>query len=93
MKLLLVLVTYFLVVLHDRNFRPLVVIWKPFRGLFGLFQEKWDLRTSLIDAFATTFLLTNIKFQSVLFDLLTPVSVYHMNDTGNWTHALPQTLL
>ena len=38
--------------------------------------------------FATTFLLTNVKFQSVSFDLLTPVVVYHLNATGNWTYSI-----
>jgi hypothetical protein len=40
----------------------------------------------MIDAFATTLLLTNIKFQSVSFDLMT-VTVYHLNNTGHWTYS------
>ena len=36
----------------------------------------------------TAFLLTNIKFQSVSFDLLTPIIVYQRNTTGNWTHSI-----
>ena len=85
--LLLLVVYYFLMELYDKNFKPLVIIWKPFGRLFGLFRENWDLRTSMIDAFATTLLLTNIKLQSVSFDLLTPVKVYHLYDTGNWTYS------
>ena len=49
--LLLMVVSYVFIELYDRNFRPLVIMWKPFRMLFGLFWENWDLRTSLIDAF------------------------------------------
>ena len=86
--LLLMVMFYILLELYDRNFRLIVIIWKPFRRLFGLFRENWDLRTSLIDAFATTFLLTNVKFQGVSFDLLTPVIVYHLNTTGNWATSL-----
>ena len=82
--ILLLVVYYFLMEMYDRNFRPLVTIWKPFRRLFGLFRENW---TSIIDAFATTLLLTNIKFQSVSLDLLTPVKVYHLYDTGNWKYS------
>ena len=85
--LLLMVVTYVLIGLYDRNFKPLVIIWKPFRRLFGLFRENWDLRTSTIDAFVTTLLLTNIKLQSVSFDLLTPVKIYYLHDTGNWTYS------
>ena len=64
-----------------------MIMWKPFRRLFGLFRENCNLRTSLIDSFATTPLLANIKFQSVSFDLLTPVKVYNLYDTGNWTYS------
>ena len=86
--LLLMVVSYVLIELYDRNFRPVVILWKPFRKLSVLFQEKWDLKTSLIDAFATTYILTNVKFQSVSFDLLAPVKVYHLNATGNWTYSI-----
>jgi hypothetical protein len=40
-----------------------------------------------MDAFATTLLLINIKFQRVMFDLLAPVQVYHLNNTGHWTYS------
>ena len=85
--LLLMVMAYILIELYDRNFRPVVIMWKPFHRLFDLFQENWDLRTSIIDSFATTLLLANIKLQSVSFDLLTPVEVYHLYDTGNWTYS------
>ena len=85
--LLLMVVSYVLIELYDRNFRLVVFVWKPFRRLFILFRENWNLRTSIIDSFATTFLLVNIKFQSASFDLLTPVKVYHLYDTGNWTYS------
>ena len=85
--LLLMVISYILIELYDRNFRAFAIIWKPLRKLFSLFRENWDLRTSLIDSFTTTLLLTNVKFQSVSFDLLTPVTVYHLNATGNWTYS------
>ena len=81
-------VSYFLMKLYERKFRLLLIIGKPVQVFFGLSQENWHLRTSLIDVFATTFLLTNVKFQSVSFDLLTPVVVYHLNATGNWTYSI-----
>ena len=82
--LLLIVVSYVLIELYDRNFRAML---KPFRRLFSLFRENWDLRTSIIYSFVTTFLLANVKFQSVAFDLLTPVKVYHLYDTGNYTYS------
>ena len=86
--LLLLVVFYVLIELYDRNFRPLVIMWKPFRQLLAILNEKWDLKTSLIDAFVTAFLLTNVKFQSVSCHLLAPVEVYHLNATGNWTYSI-----
>ena len=85
--LLLMVLTYLLIELHDRNFKPLVILWKPFGFIFNLFSSKWKIRTSLIDAFSTFFLLTNMKCLSVSFDLLVPVKVYHLNYSGNYNYS------
>ena len=82
--ILLIVLTYFLIHLHDRNFKLLVFIWKPFRKL----RSNLEIRTSVIDAFGTSFLLSNIKFLSVSFDLLLPVQVYQLDSTGNLTTSL-----
>ena len=88
--LLLLVVTYFLIELHDRNFKVVVILWKPFGRLFGLFRKQWEIRTSLIDAFATFFLLSSMKFLSVSYDLLVPMRVFQLNSIGghNYTFRL-----
>ena len=83
--LLLMIVTYLMIRLYDRNFRPLVMLWRPFRRIFSLFREKWDIRSSVIDSFATFFLLSNVKFLSVVYDLLSPVEVYQLSSSGNFS--------
>ena len=75
----LIIVTYLLIELHDHNFRVIVWIWRPFHRCFAHFRQQWDIRTSIIDAFATFLLLSNIKLLSVSFDLLIPTHVYNMN--------------
>ena len=80
--LLLMLITFLLIQLHDRHFTPLVIIWKPFKAVFGLFHENWDIGTSLIDAFTTFFLLSSVKFMSVAFDLLVPIDINQLHSTG-----------
>ena len=85
--LLLMIVTYLMITLHDRNFRLVVVMWSPFRRIFSLFCDKWDIRSSVIDSFATFFLLSNVKFLSVTYDLLIPVQVYQLPLYGNFTHS------
>ena len=74
--LFLIIITYFLIDLYDRNFQPLIWIWKPFRKVFMVFKQNWNFKTSLIDAFSTFFLLSFSKVISMSFDLLMPVQVY-----------------
>ena len=76
-----------MICLYDGNFKPLVIVWRPFRDVFRLFHQNWKVRTSLIDAFSTFFLLSNMKFLSTSFDLLTPVKVYQLNSTGHLSHS------
>jgi len=82
--LVLVVITYILVELHDHNFRIVVLLWKPFHRCFSGFRRKWNIRTSLIDAFATFILLSSVRFLSVTFDLLAPTRLYNSHgDTLN----------
>ena len=82
--LFLITVTYVLVKLHDHNFKLIVWLWKPFRRCFIRFRRHWDVKTSLVDAFATFFLLSYVKFLSVSFDLLFPVKLQNVHgDTLN----------
>ena len=86
--LFLITVTYVLVKLHDHNFKLIVWLWKPFRRCFIRFRRHWDVKTSLIDAFATFFLLSYVKFFSVSFDLLIPVNLQNVHgDTLNQTYV------
>ena len=85
--LLLMVVSYLLIALYDRNYRVVTVLWSPFRRLFSLFRRNWDIRTTLVDAFATFFFLSNSKFLSVSFDLLVPTEVYHFNGS-DYTRTL-----
>ena len=54
-------------------------MWRPFLFLFSLLKSNWNTRTSLIDSYATFFLLSYGKFLSVSFDLLVPTKVYHLH--------------
>ncbi len=77
--LLLMVVSYMFIELHDSNCRIIRVMWIPFKRILLLFRRKWDIRTSVIDAYATFFLLSNTKFLSVSFDLLVPTKVYKLH--------------
>ena len=71
--------SYVMIELHYRNFKIVVMIWKPFRYIFTLIRRNWDIRTSVIDAYATFFLLSFLKILSVTFDLLIPTYAYPLN--------------
>ena len=87
--LFLMIITYLLIVLNDENYRAISIIWRPFKILFALLKNNWDIKTSLIDAFSTFFFLSNIKFLSVSFALLCPVKLYHLHgDQYNYTLGL-----
>ena len=85
--------SYLLITLHDRNFKPLVVICRPVHVVLEIIGRNWEIRTSIIDSFATFILLTNVKFLSVAFDLLAPVTVYQLNSTGTTGNYTTSTRL
>ena len=85
--LFLITVTYFLVKLHDHEFKLIVWLWKPFHRFIS-FRSDWDIKASLIDAFATFLLLSYVKFFSVSFDLLIPVNLQNAHgQTLNQTYV------
>ena len=84
---LLLIITYVLIKLYDRNFTPLVTVWRPFAVFVSLFHRNWDIKTSLVDAFITFLYLCSVKFMSVSFDLLAPVHVKQLDSAGNVTES------
>ena len=86
--LLLITLSYLLVLLYDRNVRLIVYVWKPFLPLFIKFRRQWNIRNSLVEVFATFFLLSYVKILSVSVDLLVPVLLYDQHG-----HTLPQPYL
>ena len=58
---LLILLTWFCVELHGRNFRPIVCLWRPFHRCFTRLRRGWNAKSDLIDVFASFFLLSYSK--------------------------------
>ena len=79
--LLLIALSYLLVVLYDQNRCMVFTIYKPFVSLCIKLRKQWDIRNSLVDAFATFLLLSYVKILSVSVDLLMPVMLYDQNQT------------
>ena len=68
--LILILITYICIKLHDHNFRPVVLLWKPFHRCFVYFRRSWDSEASIVNAFATFLLVSFSKILFVSFTLL-----------------------
>ena len=78
---MLILFSYFLIVLNDRKVTIIEILWKPIRKVLVKFRRSWDIRTSVLDSFATFFLLSYVKILSVTVDLLTPTRIYQLGSS------------
>ena len=83
--LILILITYSLVKLHDRY---TLVVWfcKPLYICFHKFRKEWDIKTSLVASFATFYLLSYVKIINVTADILTPNFFYNMQGEKSEHH-------
>ena len=70
--LLLIIVTYILIELHDRNVRVLVWMWRPFHRCLAPFQRslRWNPKASIVSTFATFLTLAYNKITIVSSELL-----------------------
>ena len=73
---------YVLLRAHDRGCRLVVRLLRPFLWCTARLRQQWNIRHSIIGAFATFFLLSYIKLLNVSHYLLTSTSV--RNATGSW---------
>ena len=81
--LLLIVLTYVSIELHDRDCRVLVRLWRPFGKCFNQVRilRRLNPKASVINAFASFLLLSYSKLLFVSFNLLSFTTVY--NDTGD----------
>ena len=77
--LLFLIITYVLIELHARNCRCLVRLWNPVGYIVSRFRRTWNIRTSLVDAFAAFILLSYVKIIRVSLLLSTHNTVHNMN--------------
>ena len=75
---LLILFSHLIIKLHDSHVRCITFMWRPFRILLAKVRKSMDIRTSIIDSFATFFLLSYVKVLSVTSDLLVSTRIYKL---------------
>ena len=105
--LALLLIAFVLVSLYSRNVKVVVILWKPFRSILRPCVRNLNIKTSLIESFATLYFLSAMKVQSVTLDLLSATALYFPDGTISnklylylagdveyfGTHHLPYALL
>jgi len=96
---------YMLITLHGRGFKPIVNCWRPFKRYFSKIFGKWELKGSVVNAFATFILLSYCKFVSTSLYLLQNIKLidkhnnisyglyYDMSyDLTSWRYTVIQSL-
>ena len=79
--LFLLVCVYVLLTAHDRGCRLVVWLWKPFLWCTTRLRQSWNIRHSIIDAFATFLLLSYIKLLNTSFAILTYAGIH--DDRGS----------
>ena len=84
-----VLLTYIIV----QKFSYVSCLSIPFNKCLHHFKKEWNAGSSLIEAFATLILLSQVKILNVTFNILTPTYLYNMNGTHSHTlvYSAPHT--
>ena len=92
--LVFMLFIYGMTVLHDSNCQVIVNTAKPLKYFFYLFKCNWNIKSSVIEGFATFIFLSNVKFLGVCYDLLNPVQVCHPSKktTCKWASYYDSTV-
>ena len=68
--LIFTVVIYLLIQVHDRGYRPLVILWSPFHRYLVRFRRSWNVKGSVINAFASLYVLSFTKVASTTLSLL-----------------------
>ena len=76
--ILFTLTVYVFITLHDEGYRIVMFCWRPFHKCLARFRRSWRLKGSVINAFATFFLLSYCKFCSISLHLIQPVYVWNI---------------
>ena len=75
--MLLIILTYIAIELYSRDFRILIFFWGPFRRCSMYFRKEWNIKTSLVDVFATFLLLSYNRLLDISFSLLMYITAYN----------------
>ena len=84
--LLLIGIAYLLVSLHGINFRPVVLLWRPFRACLLKFRRTWNPKLTIINAFATFVIVSYVEFLTTSVKLLASLQLYGSDSELNYRY-------
>ena len=85
--LCLIAVTWICIELHDRNFKPLVYLWRPFHRSCVQLRREWNTTYDITDVFASFFLLSYGKLMYQSLQLLSFNYLWNLkNDAQTLTY-------
>ncbi len=77
---IIIFLTYLVVSCHDRS-QLAVYLYRPLYTCLHCFRKEWEIGNSLIEAFATLFLLSFSEILSISCDILTYTKYHYTNQT------------
>ena len=86
--ILLIFLTWLCVELHGCNFRPLVMLWRPFHRCFVQLRRRWNTKSDICDVFTTFFLLSYTKILHLTLLLMSSQVIHNIDESGNFTVKL-----
>ena len=75
--MLLIILTYIAVELYSHGFKVVIFVWRPFQRCSIYFRKEWNIKTSLVDVFATFLLLSYNRLLDISFSLLMFITAYN----------------
>ena len=90
--LVLVAILYAFVTLRDRGCKIIIHMWKPFHYLLARFRSRINLKTSLVDTFATLLLLSYVKIGYAAMYVLAPTRLWSPDGSYVWVVYLDPSL-
>ena len=75
--MLLIIITYIVIELYSRGFRMILFVWRPFQLCSMYFRKEWNMKSSLVNVFATFLLLSYNRLLDISFSLLMFITAYN----------------
>ena len=79
----LVFVTHVSIILHTKNCRLIVWLWRPLHGFYVRFSRIWNSKLSLVDVFSTFLLLSYSRFVFQLYYIFSFQYTYRLGKGQN----------